>query len=82
MSRCDGDESFSGSTKNSSERHSMRRKLCRPAQANTSSACVTYGNGGGVLKIVNLDLKIPNILSITFLSDAWRRLNNSLAFRG
>ena len=56
--------SLSCSSGNSSERHSLRRKLCNPAQARTNSACVSYGNGGAILKIVNRDLNIPNILSI------------------
>jgi hypothetical protein len=41
-----------------------------------------YGNGGADLKIVKRDLNIPNILSITFLKEAWRRLNNSIALTG
>jgi len=63
--------------RNSSDRHSLRSKLCNPAQANTSSACTLKGNGGANLKIRKRDLKIPKILSITFLKDAWRKLNNS-----
>ena len=65
----DDDPSISYSTGNSSERHSLRRKLCSPAQANTNSACCVNENGGVVLKIVNHDLNIPNILSITFLRE-------------
>ena len=53
-----------------------------PAQANTSSACTLKGNGNAELKIRKRDLKIPKILSITFLKDAWRKLNNSFRLLG
>ena len=76
------EDSLEGSTGNSSERHSLRRKLWSVAHANTSYACVLNKNGGADLKIVKRDLKIPNNLSTTFLKDACRRLNNSFSFSG
>ena len=78
----DDDDADSPSIGNSSDRHSLRRKLWSATHANTISTCVLNGNGGADLKMVNRDLKMPNILSITFLNDAWRRLNNSFSFSG
>ena len=62
--------SLSFSNGNLSKKHSFRIKLSNLAQANTSSACVLYGNGGAFLKIVNHDLSILNNLSIVFLNEA------------
>lgn len=62
--------SSSSTTGNSSGLHSLQRKLCTVAQANTSSTCVAYGNGGTILKIENHGIKIPNNLSTTFLKKA------------
>lgn len=40
--------------------------MCNSTQANTSSACVPYGNEGAILKTTNHDLNMSNILSTTF----------------
>lgn len=57
-------------------------KLCDPPQANTSSTCVLNENGGISIKILNCDLDMANIISITFLKEVGWSLNSSLAFSG
>ena len=70
----------SSSLQNSSDRHFLRRKLCKAAHAKTISAWVLKENSGADLKIKKRDLNIPNILSMTFLKCEWRRLNSSFWF--
>ncbi|KAF8238485.1 hypothetical protein L208DRAFT_1490082, partial [Tricholoma matsutake] len=81
------------SNKNSSASNSLIRSsispgsyfritLCIAASAAGRCACTAGVRGGLCCRISNRFFRIPNILSIIFRADAWRRLKSSCALVG
>jgi len=53
-------------------------KLCTTEVAVMIFICTSNGYAGIASKILNFFFRTPNVLSITFLKDEWRRLKSSL----